>query len=155
MFFKYLPAPIKGLINYISLGINTIILSAPILWLALLKLLPIKSLQNLNSKFLIWFAEKWIDINNLCLKLTQKTEYKISGLNHLKYENWYTVVSNHQSWVDIFVLQKVFNHRIPFLKFFLKKELIFVPFIGLCWWALDFPFMLRYSKAFLAKYPNL
>ena len=29
------------------------------------------------------------------------------------------------------------------LKFFLKKELIYVPVLGLAWWALDFPFMRR------------
>jgi len=29
------------------------------------------------------------------------------------------------------------------LKFFLKAELIWVPVIGLAWWALDFPFMKR------------
>jgi 1-acyl-sn-glycerol-3-phosphate acyltransferase len=36
-----------------------------------------------------------------------------------------------------------FLGRIPFLKFFLKQELIWVPVIGLAWWALDFPFMKR------------
>jgi 1-acyl-sn-glycerol-3-phosphate acyltransferase len=41
------------------------------------------------------------------------------------------------------VLQRIFHGRIPFLKFFLKKELIWVPVIGLAWWALDFPFMKR------------
>jgi 1-acyl-sn-glycerol-3-phosphate acyltransferase len=53
------------------------------------------------------------------------------------------VSSNHQSWVDILVLQRVFHGRIPFLKFFLKRELMWVPVIGLAWWALDFPFMKR------------
>jgi 1-acyl-sn-glycerol-3-phosphate acyltransferase len=65
------------------------------------------------------------------------------------------VVANHQSWVDILVLQKVLNRKVPFLKFFLKKDLIYVPVIGLCWWALDFPFMQRYSAAFLARHPHL
>ena len=37
----------------------------------------------------------------------------------------------------------MFNGRIPFLKFFIKHELIYVPVIGLSWWALDFPFMRR------------
>jgi 1-acyl-sn-glycerol-3-phosphate acyltransferase len=64
------------------------------------------------------------------------------------------VISNHQSWVDILVLQRIFNHKIPFLKFFLKKELIWVPFLGLAWWALDFPFMQRHSKTYLAKNPH-
>jgi len=41
------------------------------------------------------------------------------------------------------VLQKVFLGHIPFVKFFLKRELIYVPVIGLAWWALDFPFMQR------------
>ena len=41
------------------------------------------------------------------------------------------------------VLQKVLTRRVPLLKFFLKRELIYVPVIGLAWWALDFPFMQR------------
>ena len=32
------------------------------------------------------------------------------------------------------------------LKFFLKKELIWVPILGIAWWALDFPFMRRSSS---------
>jgi 1-acyl-sn-glycerol-3-phosphate acyltransferase len=79
----------------------------------------------------------------------------VSGLEGLRYDDWYLVISNHQSWVDIFVLQHVFNKRIPFLKFFLKQELIWVPIIGLAWWALDFPFMKRYSKHQLARHPEL
>jgi len=53
------------------------------------------------------------------------------------------------------VLQTIFQGKIPFLKFFLKKELIWVPFLGIAWWALDFPFMKRYSREFLKKYPHL
>jgi 1-acyl-sn-glycerol-3-phosphate acyltransferase len=65
------------------------------------------------------------------------------------------VIANHQSWVDILILQRVFNRKIPFLKFFLKQELIFVPVLGLAWWALDFPFMRRYSTSQLRKNPKL
>ena len=65
------------------------------------------------------------------------------------------VVANHQSWVDILVLQTIFYRKIPFLKFFLKKELFWIPFLGLAWWALDFPFMKRYSRHFLKKHPHL
>jgi 1-acyl-sn-glycerol-3-phosphate acyltransferase len=56
--------------------------------------------------------------------------------------------------VDILVLQAVFNRRIPFLKFFLKQQLIWVPFLGLAWWALDFPFMRRHSATYLQKHPE-
>jgi 1-acyl-sn-glycerol-3-phosphate acyltransferase len=61
---------------------------------------------------------------------------------------------NHQSWVDILVLQHLLNRRIPLLKFFLKQQLIWVPVIGLAWWALDFPFMRRHSHAYLKKHPG-
>jgi 1-acyl-sn-glycerol-3-phosphate acyltransferase len=56
--------------------------------------------------------------------------------------------------VDILVLQYVLNRKIQPLKFFLKQELIWVPVIGLAWWALGFPFMKRYSKAYLEKHPE-
>jgi 1-acyl-sn-glycerol-3-phosphate acyltransferase len=64
------------------------------------------------------------------------------------------VNANHQSWVDIFVLQHVLNRRVPLLKFFLKQQLIWVPVMGLAWWALDFPFMRRHSNAYLKKHPE-
>ena len=78
----------------------------------------------------------------------------VRGLEALSTREWYLVVSNHRSWVDILVLQAVFNRRIPFLKFFLKQQLIWVPFLGLAWWALDFPFMRRHSPEFLQKHPE-
>jgi 1-acyl-sn-glycerol-3-phosphate acyltransferase len=47
------------------------------------------------------------------------------------------------------------HSKIPFLKFFLKRELIYVPLLGVAWWALDFPFMKRYSQSFIKKNPHL
>ena len=61
---------------------------------------------------------------------------------------------NHQSWVDILVLQHLLNRRIPMLKFFLKRQLIYVPVIGIAWWALDFPFMRRHTDAQLKRHPE-
>jgi 1-acyl-sn-glycerol-3-phosphate acyltransferase len=79
----------------------------------------------------------------------------VQGVDGLNYRGWYLVNCNHQSWVDIFVLQHTLNRRIPLLKFFLKQELIYVPVIGLAWWALDFPFMKRHDRAALRKNPEL
>ena len=76
------------------------------------------------------------------------------GGEGLRGDTSYLVISNHQSWVDIPALVQTLNRRTPFFKFFLKKELIWVPFLGLAWWALDYPFMKRYTKAFLAKNPE-
>jgi len=83
------------------------------------------------------------------------TEFDISDIDGLSMDDWYFVNCNHQSWSDIPITQKVLNRRIPMLKFFLKKELIWVPIIGICWWALDFPFMKRYSLEQVRKNPQL
>jgi len=88
------------------------------------------------------------------MRLTQKLDWDISGIEGLNPRQWYLVVCNHQSWVDILVLQHVLNRRIPLLKFFLKKELIWVPIMGLAWWALEFPFMRRRSEAYLQRHPE-
>lgn len=100
-------------------------------------------------------ASFWISVNGLNQRIFSRTSVHITKPNHLSTEQWYLVIANHQSWVDILVLQGVFNRQIPFLKFFLKKSLLYVPILGLAWWGLDFPFMQRYSKKFLEKNPHL
>jgi 1-acyl-sn-glycerol-3-phosphate acyltransferase len=57
--------------------------------------------------------------------------------------------------VDILVLQRIFHRKIPFLKFFIKKELFWFPILGQAWWAMDFPFIKRYTKSYLQKKPHL
>jgi 1-acyl-sn-glycerol-3-phosphate acyltransferase len=124
--------------------------------MALIKLiLPFKACRKVTDFLTITIAESWIRCNSLWMKLVQKLEYQVTGLDDLKHEGWYLVTSNHQSWSDITILQHLFVGKIPFFKFFLKQELIWVPIMGLNWWALDFPFMKRYSKEFLEKNPHL
>ena len=77
------------------------------------------------------------------MNLVGRTRWDVRMEGNYSPRGWYLVSCNHQSWVDILVLQKVFNRKIPLLKFFIKYELIYVPFMGLAWWALDFPFMKR------------
>lgn len=82
------------------------------------------------------------------------TRWDVWGVDALTYAGWYLVNCNHQSWVDIFVLQHPLNWRIPLLKFFFSTAATYVPVIGLAWWALDFPFMKRHSNAALRKHPS-
>jgi len=100
-------------------------------------------------------AGAWISCNSGWMKLTQATRWDIELPENLNPKGWYFVSSNHQSWADIFALQHVLNGKIPFLKFFLKQELIRVPIMGQAWWALDFPFMKRFSKSYLEKHPEM
>ncbi len=143
----------------IALGlvmISTLLHTSFLFFIALLKwLLPFREIRKSLSFVLIKIAESWVAFNSMLIDIVTPTKFVVTGMDSLKYEGWYLVISNHQSWVDIPVLQKIFNRRIPFLKFFLKGELIWVPFLGLAWWALDFPFMQRYSKSKLKKNPHL
>lgn len=117
-------------------------------------LIPFSQVKNFCNHQLNGFASGWIRINGWIHRLTKKIRWEISLPDQLSTESWYLVVANHQSWVDIMALQQAFNGRIPFLKFFLKQQLIWVPVLGLAWWALDFPFMRRHSKSYLKKNPQ-
>lgn len=97
----------------------------------------------------------WINGHDWIMRVTANIDWQIEGLEGLSKKEWYFLVVNHQSWVDILVLAKVFNHKIPPLKFFLKKQLIWLPFAGQACWLLDFPFMERHSKSFIKKHPHL
>lgn len=144
-----------GILSSLIYFFNTLFWVIPILIMSLLKIIPIKPWQTFLSYFLDGCATAWISVNSLNQNLLSKTDFQVTGLDGLSTKDWYLVIANHSSWVDILVLQRIFNRKIPFLKFFLKQQLIWVPFLGLAWWALDFPFMRRYSKAFLAKHPEL
>lgn len=154
MFF--LPAALRGAISFILIAINTICIFIPLMTVAMMKLvIRIPFFRKIADRVLIVIASQWVNTNALILFFVNRIRLDVHGIEKLDRSQWYLVVSNHQSWVDILVLQTILRGRIPFLKFFLKKELIWVPLMGLAWWALDFPFMKRYSKKFLQKHPHL
>ena len=151
----FLPPFIRGIIASLMLALNTLILCWPLFFGALLKLLlPFKSVRRPITHVMHGVAQSWISVNKFWMDQVGRIEWDVQGMEGLDMQHSYLVTSNHQSWVDILVLQYQFNRRIPLLKFFLKQELIWVPVIGLCWWALEFPFMKRFSKEYLAKHPE-
>lgn len=152
---RWLPSPLKGVLSFLLYILNTLFWFIPLMALAVLKLLPIKRWQAWMSYLVDAIAVAWISINNLTTRIFTSIKWRVSGLESLSRKDWYLIVANHQSWADILILQNIFNRKIPFIKFFLKKELLYVPFMGLAWWALDFPFMKRYSKQLLKKRPEL
>jgi 1-acyl-sn-glycerol-3-phosphate acyltransferase len=147
---------VRGVLSVVYLVVNTLIWSIILFSVTALRLLvPLTAWRKICGRIAISIAEKWIFFNNVGLILSRNIEFNLKGIEKLDRKAWYLVISNHQSWVDIPVLQKVFYHKIPMLKFFLKKELIWVPILGQAWWALDFPFMKRYSVGFIKKHPHL
>ncbi|GLH30959.1 MULTISPECIES: acyltransferase [Pseudomonas] len=146
---------LTGILTTILLLLNTVVLICPLLVFALLKLVLPGRWRDYASAAVMWVAEAWSEIDKAIFALCIPTQWDIRGVESLRKDTSYLAVSNHQTWVDIPALIESLNRRTPFFKFFLKKELIWVPLLGLAWWGLDYPFMKRYSKAFLEKHPEL
>jgi 1-acyl-sn-glycerol-3-phosphate acyltransferase len=152
----FLPSPVRGVITSLLLALNTLLWCAALFPLCLVKLaLPVGALRSQVDRGLNTIATRWIAGNSAWMRLTQDTVWDVTGIDGLRYRGWYLVNANHQSWADVFVLQHLLSRRIPLLKFFLKQQLIYVPVIGIAWWALDFPFMRRHSRAALRRHPEL
>jgi len=146
---------LTGILTTTLLLLNTVVLICPLLVFALLKLVLPGRGRDYASWAVMWVAETWSEIDKAIFALCIPTNWDIRGVENLRKDTSYLAVSNHQTWVDIPALIESLNRRTPFFKFFLKKELIWVPLLGLAWWGLDYPFMKRYSKAFLEKHPEL
>lgn len=146
---------LTGILTTTLLLLNTLVLICPLLVFALLKLVLPGRGRDYASWAVMWVAETWSEIDKAIFALCIPTKWDIRGVENLRKDTSYLAVSNHQTWVDIPALIESLNRRTPFFKFFLKKELIWVPLLGLAWWGLDYPFMKRYSKAFLEKHPEL
>ena len=152
---SFLPPLLRGVLAFVLLALNTLGWCTLLFALSPLKLLRQPALRARVDALLNGIANRWVTWNSGWMRLTQRTTWDVQGTAELQRDGWYLVNCNHQTWVDIFVLQRVLNARIPLLKFFLKQQLIYVPVIGLAWWALDFPFMRRHSKAALREHPEL
>ena len=152
---KALPPLARGAVSGVLLLLNTLAGFLALFPVALIKLvLPVPAVRRAIDRWLNAVGEWWIANNGRWMGLVQPLDWCVAGQAELRRDRWYMVIANHQSGVDILVLQRVLNRRIPFLKFFLKRELIWVPVIGLCWWALDFPFMKRHTQRFLREHPE-
>ena len=151
-----LPAPLLGVLASALLLLNILFWVPILLVFALVKLiLPFQAVRLALDPRLVGIAENWIACNSAWMALTQRTQWDVQGVDGLDPQSWYLVNSNHQCAADIFVMQNLFNRRIPLLKFFIKQQLIWMPIMGLAWWALDFPFMRRHSEAYLKKRPEM
>jgi len=146
---------IRGCLSLLYITLNTIIFFFPLLIFSLIKLIPFIPLQRICTKIIIVIATLWINNNTFLFKILLRVNVSVKGEVNLTMKDWYLVISNHQSWSDIIILQMVFTGKIPLLKFFIKQELIWVPLLGIAWWGLDFPFMKRYSPEFIEKHPHL
>ena len=153
---KFVFENIIGIMSITILVLNTFILSCLLIPLGIIKFfLPITASKVLFTKFIIKVGELWIFTNKIWVKALHNPKWQIIGKENIKSDGWTIATSNHQSFADIFLLQDITNRKMPMLKFFMKYVLIYVPVIGLSWWALDMPFLKRYTKKQLKNNPEL
>lgn len=158
---NFLPSYIIFLLFSILIFINSFLTFLCLLPFILIKIIFSNALfLKKITAFLPVLGKTWARVNNFLIDLFCKTniiiksDIDINNINNFSNYKNYLLICNHQSWVDIFIIEKVFVNKIPLTRFFIKKNLIWLPFVGLACWALDFPFMKRYSKEYLKKHPS-
>lgn len=152
-----LPPPVLGTLTATLLVFNTVLWALPVYVCIVLKvLLPPRSKAYAGiSRRAAGYAQDWATANAWFVDHLMTIEWDIRIPAGLKADGQYLVCSNHQTWNDIFVLMKAFGRRAPFFKFFLKRQLIWIPVLGLVWWGLDYPFMHRHTAEEIARNPSL
>ncbi|WP_028081109.1 acyltransferase [Solimonas soli] len=155
MFSVIFPPSVVGLITGAAILTTTVGAFALMIPALLLKLVPYPPLQRACSHYCVWIASNWVSINKVMMRLLHAVQWDVAIRTPLDPRRNYLLIGNHQSWADILLLFDLLHGRVPFPRFFLKHELKYVPVIGLACWAMDFPFMRRYSKAQLDARPEL
>jgi len=144
-----------GIVGVVSLVVFTLLLG-PFLFSAIFLrlILPRNIVHRWINPLIIGICLFWVDAILWWMISVNKIEFDIKHDIELTPNQWNLIISNHQSWVDIFALFYITRHKLPVLKFFIKRQLIWVPVAGQAWWALDYPFMSRFSKSYLEKHPE-
>ena len=145
---------LRALAIAILLILNLIFWGTPILAGGLVKLLTFGEARRRVLMAVVWLAERWAQCTNGIFDLLLDTRWHIEGDQDFDRNGHYLVISNHVSWVDIFAVLRVFVRKGPFIRFFLKRGLIWSPIVGQACWALEFPFMRRYTPEYLARHPE-
>src|SRR5438067_2061538 len=151
---------LRGLATLFLLLIDLILFGLPVALLGIVKFAvqitaPKSRLRTRVILMLAAIAEKWVGGNDRIFDLMLPTRWDVAGIpTEIRRDGKYLIISNHISWVDIFVIFRVFHGRTTFIRFFLKQQLMWFPIVGQACWALEFPFMRRYTPEYLQRHPE-
>jgi len=147
---------LQGAIVMLIVCVSTVVLTTVIFILALFKLLaPPGRARNAMTHWLSSLGELWVSVNKAMVWFYRGMEWDVHMPDGISQSGRYLVFCNHQSGVDILALQHSLNRRAPFGRYLLKHQLLYVPVLGIAWWALDMAFLRRYSKQELIRNPSL
>ena len=147
---------LKGLLSLCFLLANTIFVCVPLFAMALLRIPLTGAWRSGLTRRMDGVIDLWVSSNRFLIRGLRLVDLEIHWpAEPLSRHNWYVVICNHQTWADILLLQHAFLAAIPPLKFFTKRELIWLPLAGPAMYVLGFPYVRRTNKAKLAANPAL
>ena len=137
---------LKGILSFLCIVANLCFWLVPLVFLTLLKsIIPARRFQDLLSWLMVWIWTLAVWCDDPILFRIIGIRIEVEGLAEKYPEKFYLIIANHQSWNDILILQHLFNRKAPVLKFLVKRELLYLPIVGLICWAYDYPFLTRRS----------
>ena len=135
---------LKGSISILTIAIWTFCVCVPLYGMGFLRMLTPRGMRHRWALPMDFIIDLWVSWISTLIKTLRLVQIDLAVPDSLNDRNrWYVVVCNHQSWADILILQSIFRHRLPVLKFFTKHELIWVPLLGIAMWLLGFPYVRR------------
>ena len=119
------------------------------------RIIPNKNLKVLCGSLSNTMGSATVASITAALRILHKLKWDFQIPEDVNTDTWYIAMSNHQSWADIFILLAAGHKKIPLLKFFMKKELQWIPIIYLVHKTVDMPFLNRHSRAQIQADPEL
>jgi 1-acyl-sn-glycerol-3-phosphate acyltransferase len=151
---------IRALLTTLLLALNALFWGGCIVLLGVVKFAihittPRSRARTRVILLLAWLATRWVAGNDRIFDRMLPTQWEIDGIGgDVTMDGRCLIVANHLSWVDIFALFRAFHGKAAFIRFFLKHQLFWAPVVGQACWALEFPFMHRYTPEYLEKHPQ-
>lgn len=137
------------------LFLATVVLIIPMIVVAVVKLLvPVNFVRRRCRRAVVAIAEFWLLIVVQCFRLAYQTRIVVTGDTDFDRNHSYLLLCNHLSWIDVPALLWAFSGKLPFYRFFLKRSLIWMPLLGIAFWALEYPFIRFRSKEYLERHPE-
>ena len=149
---------LRGSVAFAFISLNTVFWCVPVYLMGLARPLLPRQWRIAVGSAMFRMVDGWVCCVHWManrLGIVRLDARLADAAGALRRGGWYLVVSNHQSWADILVLVFALNGHIPQFKFFTKRQLVWVPFIGVALWLLGFPMVRRYSRERLQADPAL
>lgn len=139
---------VRAVVAYGLLTINLVVGTTLVFVLSLLKVICPLAVVSEGVAFAITQLTGYHARNiRRILEVVCGLELQVKIPAAIDLDGCYTLVANHRSLVDILVLIASGVDALPPLKFFLKRSLMYVPFMGLFCYLTGYPFVDRYNKS--------